>query len=232
MARNAYILSGIIHLLALGLLFALAQMPGQPAKKIRHFQPVRLVAPPGLPGPVGQGQFRAEPSQTQPRTPKPQEQPQKAVPKTDPKAVAKAPGKEPAKQQESAPAQPSPVQTKTESPPTAPGTAGGGGGGGGARLDGVNFPYPYYLSNIQIKILSNFQPAVSSREARELKAVVYFLIDQNGRITDVKLEDKSGHFLFDQEAQRAVLRSNPLPALPPAFGSDRLGVHFEFVGSP
>ncbi|RJP75634.1 MAG: TonB family protein [Candidatus Zixiibacteriota bacterium] len=233
MARNAYILSGIIHLLVLGLLFAFAQMPGQPARQIRHFQPVRLVAPPGLPGPVGQGQFKAEPSKAQPPTPKVQETPQKVAPKTDPQKVEKAPGKEvAAKTPDAAPARPSPVQTKSDKPQTAESPAGGGGGGGGARLDGVNFPYPYYLSNIQIKILSNFKPAVSARDARELKTVVFFLIDKNGRISDVKLEDKSGHFLFDQEAQRAVLRSNPLPALPPAFGSDRLGVHFEFVGSP
>jgi len=200
MQRHAYILSAGLHLLALALLFALAQVPVQTSQVFRRYQPVRLVALPGVPGPAAQGQAKGKVEVK----PQPKERPGL---KSDAKA-------KPAQRQETAQKQ----------------VGGGGAGGSGARLDGVSFPYPYYLTNIQIKILSNFQPTMSAREARGLKAVVYFLVDKAGRISGVKLEEKSGHFLFDQEAQRAVLRSNPLPALPPAFGSDRLGVHFEFVG--
>ena len=200
MQRHAYLLSTGLHLGALALLFILAQMPASTIPPLQRYRPVRLVTLPGSPGRLTSTKAPDKPVQI------------KAQPIEHPglKADTKA---KPAKPKETAKEQ-----------------GGGGAGGSGARLDGANFPYPYYLGNIQIKIISNFKPAISAKEAKNLKAVVYFLVDKSGKIFNVKLEEKSGHFLFDQEAQRAVLRSNPLPALPLAFGSDRLGVHLEFVG--
>jgi TonB family protein len=216
MARNSYILSGILHAAALGLLFLLAQMPTKTLPPLRRFQPVRLMAPVGplgAPGPAGRKVDLTKPAKPADKTTPKTKAPTKPEPKAVPKSTLK--GKE--------------GSTK-EAPSSA--LASKGGGGGSVNLEGANFPYPYYLSNIQIKILSNFKPAINAKQAKELKAVVFFVIDKGGRISEVKLEDKSGQFLFDQEAQRAVLRSSPLPALPPAFEADRLGVHFEFVGSP
>jgi len=217
-ARNAYILSGLLHLTTLAFLFLLVQVPTSPSRLLQRYQPVRLIALPGTPGPVAKVEkpvsSPAEKAKLKTKSAKTEAKP---VPKTAEKRTAKAKGA---------------AKEKGEPRKSEAVEAGGGGAGpSGVRLEGENFPYPYYLSNIQIKILSNFRPTVKTKVAEELKAVVFFLIERNGRIRDVKLEDKSGHFLFDQEAQRAVLRSNPLPALPPAFGSDRLGVHFEFVGT-
>jgi TonB family protein len=214
MTRNAYLLSGLLHVAALALMFLVAQMPAKQIPPLRRFQPVRLVAPSGPPGPAIQ--VKGEP--VKPGTPvqvKPQ--PVEKVKSTSKAATKETPG---GKGKETAAKKATPTPAVT-----------GGGGGGSVNLDGANFPYPYYLSNIQIKILSNFKPSISAKQAKALKAVVFFVVDKNGRISEVKLENKSGHFLFDQEAQRAILRSSPLPALPPAFGSDRLGVHFEFVGA-
>ncbi len=201
MQRQAYILSAGLHLGALALLLILAQMPISTIQPLQRYRPVRLIALPGSPGKLANAKAPDKPVQIK-------------------KQPIERPGLKPD------------TKAKPDKPKEAVREQGGGGGAGGsgARLDGANFPYPYYLSNIQIKILSNFKPTISAKEAKTLKAVVYFLVDKGGKISDVKLEDKSGHFLFDQEAQRAVLRSNPLPALPLAFGSDRLGVHFEFVG--
>jgi TonB family protein len=201
MQRNAYILSAGLHVAALALLFIMAQVPAKMVAPLQRYRPVRLVALPGRPGTPTTAQEQDKPVQI------------KQQPKERPALKSDAKAK--------------PAQKPAEA---ARSTGAGGAGGSGARLDGANFPYPYYLSNIQIKILSNFKPTVSAREVKNLKAVVYFLVGKSGKISDVKLETKSGHFLFDQEAQRAVLRSSPLPALPLAFGSDRLGVHFEFVG--
>lgn len=201
MQRQAYLLSTGLHLGALVLLFVLAQMPASTIPPLQRYRPVRLVTLPGSPG-------RLTPAKAQDKPVQIKKQP---IERLGLKADTKA---KPAKPKEAVKEQ----------------GGGGGAGGSGARLDGANFPYPYYLGNIQIKIISNFKPAISAKEAKNLKAVVYFLVDKSGKISNVKLEEKSGHFLFDQEAQRAVLRSNPLPALPLAFGSDRLGVHFEFVG--
>ncbi len=216
--RNAYILSGALHLVAFGLIVLLASKPPTQVKLLRRYQPVRLVSLPGKPGPTPAKQ------ETKPEAPAVKPKP-KAEKKVKPKV-------EPKETQTKTAATGTQTKTKTETK-DASGTKTGTGEGGqsGARLDGTNFPYPYYLSNLQIKILSNFKPIISAKKAKGLKAVVFFVVGKSGKITDVKLESKSGHFLFDQEAQRAVLRSNPLPALPPAFGSDRLGVHFEFVAS-
>ncbi len=208
MLRSSYLISGALHLTALLSLFVLAQLPGQPQKVMRRFQPVRLVAPAGTPGPRAKVAPKIE-------TP---------APKVKSKVTEEAKPAVKSTSQFAAPTSPSEPRSKQ--------IGSGGGGGSGPRLEGINFPYPYYLSNIQVKILSNFKPTVGSRQAQELKAIVFFTVDKNGKILEVKLEEKSGHFLFDQEAQRAVLRSSPLPPLPPAFGSDRLGVHFEFLGLP
>lgn len=201
-ARSAYCFSAALHLAVIGLILLLAQRPPSQVKPLLRYQPVRLVVLPGKPGPA--------PTKT---STKAETKPIRAKPKTKVKPAVKGTAKK---------------QTTAKSREE---TGEGEGGSGSVRLDGANFPYPYYLSNIQIKILSNFKPVIRAKETKGLKAVVYFLVDRSGRISEVKLEDKSGHFLFDQEAQRAVLRSSPLPALPPAFGSDRLGVHFEFVAS-
>jgi colicin import membrane protein len=209
--RNAYIASGILHLAVIGLVLMLAQMPLSPRVPVLRYQPVRLVAAAKKPGPVTAEPEKPKPSAQKKPKPKPQEKVKTEPAKKEP-AV-----KSTAKSQEK------PAETAAESK--------SGGGLENVNLDGVHFPYPYYLSNIQIKILSNFKPVINRRDVQGLKAVVYFLIDRNGKISGVKLERKSGHFLFDQEAQRAVMRSNPLPALPPAFSTDQLGVHFEFVAS-
>lgn len=217
--RNSYIVSLALHLAAIGLVLMLATRPATQIRSLQRYQPVRLVAPQGRPGP-SLGQTKVEPAKPPVQT------------KTEPKAKPLPKAKESEKQQISTKGQERTKKTGEAAPQTGTkGSTPGTGGVDNLRLDGANFPYPYYLSNIQIKILSNFKPVISAKEAEGLKSIVFFIINRNGNISDVKLESKSGHFLFDQEAQRAVLRSNPLPALPPAFGSDRLGVHFEFVAS-
>lgn len=210
--RNAYIMSGVLHLAVMGLILMLAQRPPSPVRPVLRYQPVRLVAAQQRSGPVPVAETKKQP--TVPERVKP-----------------KAPAKVETKPEKTEVTEKSTAKPKAKSVESTEARSEGGGGSDNLRLDGVHFPYPYYLSNIQIKILSNFKPVISKRDAEGLKAVVFFLIDRSGRISDVKLENKSGHFLFDQEAQRAVLRSNPLPALPPAFGTDQLGVHFEFVAS-
>lgn len=212
-ARNATILSGFLHLLAIGLIILIGQRT-PPILRPLHYQPVRLIAMPGQPSPES---VKVEkPAPVKSATPKPKAVKSKPVSsKTESKTTeVKA---ETAGEQKTGEAE--------EAKP------GGGGSPENIRLDGANFPYPYYLSNIQIKILSNFKPIIKAKEAQGLRAVTFFVIDRSGRIADVSLEKASGNFLFDQEAQRAVLRSNPLPALPPAFRSDHLGVHFEFIAS-
>lgn len=97
------------------------------------------------------------------------------------------------------------------------------------RLDVEEFPFSYYLALLQSRIQSNWEPPYqSSRAGASKKAIVYFKIQRSGRITDIAIETRSGDYLFDQAAVRAVTLANPLPPLPYDFPQTSLGVHFEF----
>ena len=61
-----------------------------------------------------------------------------------------------------------------------------------------------------------------------LRSTVYFRIARNGRVSDVKVAQESGNFLFDQAAHRAVEASAPFPPLPEEYDGDYLGVYFVF----
>lgn len=89
--------------------------------------------------------------------------------------------------------------------------------------EGEPFEFPWYLERLVQKVGRNWKPA-----ARELKATVYFRIARTGRLTEVTVFEKSGNFLFDQAAVRAVRASDPMPPLPQEYTGDYLGVYFDF----
>lgn len=57
---------------------------------------------------------------------------------------------------------------------------------------------------------------------------VSFTIQRNGSVTNVQLSQKSGDYLLDTSATRAVLDSNPMPSLPPDFPRNEATVEFSF----
>ncbi|MGA2192893.1 MAG: energy transducer TonB [Nitrospirota bacterium] len=93
---------------------------------------------------------------------------------------------------------------------------------------GIAFPYPQYLAAIQQKVERNWSPPVMGKSALP-KAVIYFVIGRDGRITDVKIETTSNIVLYDQKALLAVRKAGPFPSLPPGFPGDSLGVHYSFM---
>ena len=90
-------------------------------------------------------------------------------------------------------------------------------------LEGEPFPYPWYLDQLVRKIERNWRPTSNT-----LSATIHFRIDADGRIREVEVHEKSGNFLFDQAAKRAVEGATPLPPLPDEYGGDWLGVYFVF----
>ena len=58
--------------------------------------------------------------------------------------------------------------------------------------------------------------------------VIFFRINRDGSIADVRIERSSGLPFVDRAAQRAVLASSPLPPLPADFHEGSLGVHLKF----
>lgn len=85
----------------------------------------------------------------------------------------------------------------------------------------------YYLALILSKISQNWNnPYQGKRET--VRAQVYFRIDKNGKLQEVKIENSSGDAIFDQSALRAVYEAKVFPPLPEEMKLATLGVHFEF----
>ena len=90
-------------------------------------------------------------------------------------------------------------------------------------LEGRPFRFPWYLEQLVRKIERNWRPSSNT-----MRTTVYFRIARNGRISDIKIAEESGNFLFDQAARRAVEASAPMPPLPDEYDGDYLGVYFQF----
>jgi TonB family protein len=100
----------------------------------------------------------------------------------------------------------------------------GGGAGSGSTLDVADFCCPDYIVLMVDKIKSNWNQQV---EVPGL-VIVKFTIQRDGRLTDVSTERSSGTLSLDQNAQRAVLVTRQLTALPAAFPNPTLTVHLNF----
>lgn len=98
------------------------------------------------------------------------------------------------------------------------------GGSGVTGLEGGDFPYTIYLEGMQRKIGSNwYRPQVAGATT-----VIYFRIQRDGTLTDVKAVQKSGNGTFDRQAESAVRSSSPLNPLPFGYSGTYLGVHLTF----
>jgi periplasmic protein TonB len=99
------------------------------------------------------------------------------------------------------------------------------GGAGVTGLEGGDFPYPFYIEQMKRLIGSHWlRPQVGAETA----SIVYFVIDRDGTIRDVRPETASGNGLYDRAALRAVLEASPLPPLPFGYSGTYLGVHLKF----
>jgi protein TonB len=98
---------------------------------------------------------------------------------------------------------------------------------GDISLDEQDFEFAYYITSMRRKIAAFWQAPQGSTEERY--CVVYFRIQRNGTIMSPSIETSSGNLVFDQAALRAVYQASPLPALPPAYSENELGVHFSFA---
>lgn len=97
-------------------------------------------------------------------------------------------------------------------------------------VDGVDFPYNYYLELIRSKIAGAWRvPEGTVSPGRRAEAQVRFRILRDGTVTQQMVEIPSGRPDYDQAALRAVLDGRPYPPLPPAFGGEFLTIHFQFT---
>lgn len=92
-------------------------------------------------------------------------------------------------------------------------------------FENADFRYSYYTVAIVKKISRYWQWANNYAACR---AVVYFKIDRDGFVKEVRIKESSGNEDFDQNAIRAIELSSPFAPLPEEYKQDNLGVYFEF----
>src|SRR5580658_5280893 len=73
-----------------------------------------------------------------------------------------------------------------------------------------------YADLIRDRIAQHWNTA-SVHSSPSQKCAISFTIARNGMVTNVQISQPSGDYLLDTSAKRAVLDTNPLPALPPEF---------------
>lgn len=99
-----------------------------------------------------------------------------------------------------------------------------GGTGLVGSVDG-NFPFMWYLQQVQTRITNNWS-RVTNQPGR---VQIYFRIARDGSLDRVRVEVPSGNSVLDESARMAVLRSAPLQALPAGYDGQYLGVRFWFT---
>lgn len=93
---------------------------------------------------------------------------------------------------------------------------------------GRGFSYSYYLNILLTKINQNWQNPFKGQDI-VMKSIIYFEVDKDGRINNVRVEENSGNAIYNESTVRAVTLTKKLPPLPQEFSDDYLIVHLEFL---
>jgi periplasmic protein TonB len=91
--------------------------------------------------------------------------------------------------------------------------------------------YSWYIEAVKRRIQGNWlqntiDPAV--RAARAAKTTVQFTIYRDGTIREIHVTQGSGNLSMDNSGLRAVMASNPMPALPNDYSGTYVTVIFDF----
>jgi periplasmic protein TonB len=97
-------------------------------------------------------------------------------------------------------------------------------GVGAVTLNASDFPYAWYLRQVQSKISEKWEG--QARDGSQPQVV--FEIGRDGKVTGLKVEKSSGNPLYDQAALRAITDATPLPPLPDDFKESFLRIHLGF----
>lgn len=89
-----------------------------------------------------------------------------------------------------------------------------------------------YMIEIQYRIQKNWSFNEQLAGGRtDLEAWPAIKIMPNGEIKDVWFDKRSGNSYFDEQAKKAILKSNPLPPLPKGYWRSYFEVGFHFTAS-
>ena len=90
----------------------------------------------------------------------------------------------------------------------------------------INSSFAAYNDEMHKKIVSKWTPPSVNKNMR---VVLDFTIQKNGRVTDAKIYKSSGDKKLDDSALKALKKASPLPPLPLNFNQDSINVKFDFV---
>ena len=248
------------HLVFLLLIIVAPHLPRPSRKGLIHYIPLDMVVAGGGGGGGGRGGRPAGTTQLPPakkETLRDLTTPQKAQAEAEPamRYPVEKPKREPKAKTEkkAAISKPEPPPEEKTGQPGTSAEAGGQGAGTGLRIGGgggpgsgfgpggagfgpggglANFPYTYYLNIITDRVSTNwFTSLVDPGISGNFQTIIYFRIEKNGQITDVKVEQSSGVTPLDLSAIRAVKSSAPFPPLPREYDEAYLGIHLIFEHS-
>jgi TonB family protein len=110
---------------------------------------------------------------------------------------------------------------------------GGSGEGGTGTGTGIPFPYPWYVDNVKTKIELNWRrPFVQQTTPQEYVTTIYFVIQRNGQVSEVKTENSSGVPMIDRSCESAILGAVPFPPLPQQWTEPNLAFRLTFRYTP
>jgi len=153
-------------------------------------------------------------------------EPVKSKAKPEPKPVKATPNQVKTKQ-------PSAVDARKAVAKPAPPVAGSGQTKGRGTdvtnmvVEGIQFPFPWYLENIQRQVILAF----NWDRGGDWIAEVRFVIHRDGSVTDIEILKRSGNRSFDLEGQGAIEsvgNKRLFGALPGGFSDDALPVYYTF----
>ena len=206
--KRELVFSTVIHIVLLATLGIVSAINAARSRQQPQLYQVTIVSG-GTPEPV---KSQPRPEQAEVVEPKPEPKPE---PRPEPRA------------------EPRPEQRpRTEQPRQQPREETVRRQGLGARIEGADaLGYNYYLNQILSRISENWLNPYAGQN-RTLLARVFFIIERDGTITDVKLEESSGDRAYDASCTRALQVIDKLPPLPPEFAGPRLRLHLEFEYKP
>jgi|GEM_PF-4308527 len=110
---------------------------------------------------------------------------------------------------------------------------GGTGDGSTGTGTGIPFPYPWYVEIVKTKIELNWRkPFVQQATPQEFITTVYFVIQRNGVVSQVKTEETSGITSIDRSCESAILGAAPFPPLPTQWTEPNLAFRLTFRYTP
>ncbi len=128
---------------------------------------------------------------------------------------------------------PAPARREASAPPSPPppplgAPSGSAVGSGPLTLSVSDFPYAYYIRQIQQKIQERWY----GRAIPGQQPSVVFEIRRDGRLNVVTIDRTSGNAYYDQVALRAINDASPFPPLPDDFRKAVLRIGLQFVFDP